>query len=306
MQGSNSGTMHDQMEQLCAEMEAAASFLRDKIKSATSGSSSKEAAPQGTDGDVTEQITELRRRICKLRSLVLGPAPHPDPNPRAAAGHDPWKDDESDSDEEEMTPEQLAMSDQFRREASAMEARLLEALEEDARGTPSCYRVDYTIPFSCSYQEENEEPEPEEEETEVARLAREEMETEERLFAGYREGWEYACGWRCGDFEDATALSPMHFAHYTPGLLPNNCVGGTLSTLQIYSVSIVEIKGSLDWPLDVYGIVAARDAVDCNRNLLFYQQGKVAKNSLKRIPFCASLAHLVRLWLRTMSTSKSN
>ena len=42
-----------------------------------------------------------------------------------------------------------------------------------------------------------------------------------------------------------------------------------VSTLQIFSVKVVGIKEGLNWPLDVYGIVAARDCVDHNRNIIF-------------------------------------
>jgi hypothetical protein len=39
-------------------------------------------------------------------------------------------------------------------------------------------------------------------------------------------------------------------------------------TFQVYSVKIAEIKG-IQWPLKVYGVVAARDDVDKHRNPLF-------------------------------------
>nr|CAB3501653.1 unnamed protein product [Digitaria exilis] len=39
--------------------------------------------------------------------------------------------------------------------------------------------------------------------------------------------------------------------------------------LQIFSVKVMEIMGSLQWPLDVYGHVAVRDALDHKRNYLF-------------------------------------
>uniref|UniRef100_A0A0E0KX65 DUF6598 domain-containing protein n=1 Tax=Oryza punctata TaxID=4537 RepID=A0A0E0KX65_ORYPU len=42
-------------------------------------------------------------------------------------------------------------------------------------------------------------------------------------------------------------------------------------TLQIFSIQVVRIKRGLEWPLHVYGLVAVRDSVDHNRNLLFHR-----------------------------------
>ena len=41
------------------------------------------------------------------------------------------------------------------------------------------------------------------------------------------------------------------------------------STVQIFSVKIAEITGGLQWPLDVFGMIAMRDALDHNRNIIF-------------------------------------
>jgi hypothetical protein len=59
----------------------------------------------------------------------------------------------------------------------------------------------------------------------------------------------------------------MHFTPCPPGIFPYGSAAGT--ALQIYSFKIVDLKGDLNWPLYVYGVVAARDTVDRNRNLLF-------------------------------------
>ncbi|XP_044335550.1 uncharacterized protein [Triticum aestivum] len=151
---------------------------------------------------------------------------------------------EEEEEEGKMTPEDLAMADQFEKELLEMEANFLKVQEQDDKDTPNW--------ISVSHQDEAEE-----------------MEMEDRLFARRRKGWESAWGDR-SDFEDMTLLSPMHFTHCTLGLIPYTA--STVSALQIYSVKIVETKGKLKWPLYVYGVISARDAVDHNRNILFSRQ----------------------------------
>ena len=67
---------------------------------------------------------------------------------------------------------------------------------------------------------------------------------------------------------NAAMLSPMLFTHCTPRSFPVGAVRAR--SLQIYSIKVAKIK-HLKWPLDVYGVVAARDYVDNKRNILFYR-----------------------------------
>ena len=65
----------------------------------------------------------------------------------------------------------------------------------------------------------------------------------------------------------AATVSSMQFTHLAPGRIP--CGAGIEPAVQIFSVKLTEVKGGFKFPLSVYGVVAARDGVDYNRNLLF-------------------------------------
>ncbi|KAL6642326.1 hypothetical protein ACP70R_020507 [Stipagrostis hirtigluma subsp. patula] len=80
----------------------------------------------------------------------------------------------------------------------------------------------------------------------------------------YREDWVRIYGKTGSLFEDDTEIPYMR---YTDGpILPMEA--SPMNLIQIFSVKVVEIKGGLQWPLDVYGHVAVRDSLDHKRNIL--------------------------------------
>jgi hypothetical protein len=63
-----------------------------------------------------------------------------------------------------------------------------------------------------------------------------------------------------------------------------------MSTLQVFSVRVEGIRRGLRWLIDVFGIVAARDTVDFNRNVIFSRTRDNCQTLTKEVPF-ARLTH---------------
>ncbi|KAM0840535.1 hypothetical protein ACQ4PT_059601 [Festuca glaucescens] len=85
--------------------------------------------------------------------------------------------------------------------------------------------------------------------------------TEDEEMLEYRQGLEYIWGDELGSFEKETTVSSMLTTHEAIQH------AWAASALQVYSIKVEETKHA--WPLHVYGMVAAQDPVDHNRNILF-------------------------------------
>ncbi|KAM3299176.1 hypothetical protein ACQJBY_040585 [Aegilops geniculata] len=139
-------------------------------------------------------------------------------------------------------------------------------------------------PFWHKYPYEEDYVAPEQEKDPKER-ARKEMEEEQEVFDSYRQGVES----KVGHFGYTTLVSPMHFTHYTPRQVPSDYTTRGI-TLQIFSFKIANISLDLEWPLlqwplKVYGIVAARDSVDRRRNVLFHRRRDNFQEITKEDPF---------------------
>ncbi|XP_051199253.1 uncharacterized protein [Lolium perenne] len=90
------------------------------------------------------------------------------------------------------------------------------------------------------------------------------QDNDDRLYQHYREHWEWKTNKEFGSFEDRTRIPAMCF---TDDPMPR--ISRTMRSMQIFSVKVEKVGGDLHWPLDVFGIVAVRDDLDYNRNIIF-------------------------------------
>ncbi|XP_045090078.1 uncharacterized protein [Aegilops tauschii subsp. strangulata] len=83
----------------------------------------------------------------------------------------------------------------------------------------------------------------------------------------YRHEWEELWAGTFGCFEDTTLIPSMHYTDKPPASELSVC--SYMHTLNVFSVKLAGTDDSLRWPLHVFGIVAARDYLDHNRNIIF-------------------------------------
>ncbi|CAL5068984.1 unnamed protein product [Urochloa decumbens] len=92
--------------------------------------------------------------------------------------------------------------------------------------------------------------------------------------------------WNClyfgyfGTFEDTTKIPPMRFTDEPP----EPWRAYPRPTLQVFSVRVGGLKGGLQWPLHVFGKVAARDSADRNRNMIFDRTRDNCQILTKEVP----------------------
>ncbi|KAF7083416.1 hypothetical protein CFC21_087209 [Triticum aestivum] len=123
-----------------------------------------------------------------------------------------------------------------------------------------------------------------------AQLAKEKrvMSTEKLMFESFSRDWEAAFSRRSGHFLNKTTVSSMQFTHLAPGRIPWGA--GIEPAVQIFSVKLTEVKGGFKFPLSVYGVVAARDGVDYNRNLIFFCDRSNSQELTQNDPYLRLIA----------------
>ncbi|KAI5006306.1 hypothetical protein ZWY2020_033549 [Hordeum vulgare] len=117
----------------------------------------------------------------------------------------------------------------------------------------------------------------------------------------FRDYWNHVWAGAFGSFEDVTAIPPMLYTS-TP------CPSARPRTiLQIFSVKVAAIKDSLQWPLDVYGFVAARDFLDQNRNIIFSRSRDNCQKRTNRsyLSYCVVGSYRFEVGLKVKGTNKS-
>ncbi|KAJ1271437.1 hypothetical protein BS78_06G128900, partial [Paspalum vaginatum] len=80
--------------------------------------------------------------------------------------------------------------------------------------------------------------------------------------------WDTVYGAHHGRYEDNTSI-PCKCFTFNPA--PDGS-GRKCATIQVFSIKISELQGGLRWPISVFGMVALRDQLDHNRNIIFKRE----------------------------------
>ncbi|CAN6199852.1 unnamed protein product [Urochloa humidicola] len=96
----------------------------------------------------------------------------------------------------------------------------------------------------------------------------------------FRKRWNSIWSRYYGSFDDTTMITPMRYTDEPPVGKIFPC-----DTLQVFSVKIARIRGGFQWPIDVFGMVAIRDSVDQNRNIIFHRSRVECQTLTKKDPY---------------------
>ncbi|TVU37804.1 hypothetical protein EJB05_11140 [Eragrostis curvula] len=95
----------------------------------------------------------------------------------------------------------------------------------------------------------------------------------------FRQTWKSKWHGLYGRFEDVTLILPMRYTYQHAPPLARPC-----NSLQVYSAKVAAIRGTFQCPLHVFGMVAIRDSVDRNRNLVFYRRRENCQTLTEKDP----------------------
>ncbi|XBI44205.1 hypothetical protein VPH35_108879 [Triticum aestivum] len=106
-----------------------------------------------------------------------------------------------------------------------------------------------------------------------------------RQASTYRRNWKSGttCGRVLSTAPSSTRVTSIPAMRFTD--VPAERSDGPDETLQIFSVKVAEIAEELRWPLDVYGLIAIRDKLDRNRNVIFAFSRDNAQTITKEDPY---------------------
>ncbi|TVU37763.1 hypothetical protein EJB05_11097 [Eragrostis curvula] len=105
-----------------------------------------------------------------------------------------------------------------------------------------------------------------------------------RRYTKFRYDWITLWSSNYGSFEDSTGIPYMRYTHEPAPPCTWFC-----NTLQIFSARVAGLKCGLQWPLDVYGMVAVRDIVDRSRNIIFSRGRDNCQTLTETVPVITEL-----------------
>ncbi|CAL5084334.1 unnamed protein product [Urochloa decumbens] len=116
----------------------------------------------------------------------------------------------------------------------------------------------------CALRTEEEEEEEEEQKKADLKMIRLD-ESSWMTVDAFRRQWNKLWSGSYGSFEDTTEIPPMQFTDKPAPTYSRY----PIDTVQVFSVKLAASKGRLQPQFDVFGMVAIRDPVDHNRNIIF-------------------------------------